>query len=48
MIFAACLQRQDLYNLMRISWAEVQVDSFSFEWKACAKMKGLEVEMEQL
>ena len=30
------------------SWAEVQVDSFSFEYRRCAKMKGLEVWMEQL
>ena len=30
------------------SWAEVQVDCFRFERKGCAKMKGLEVEMEQL
>ena len=30
------------------SWAEVQVDSLSFECRGCAKMKGLEVEMERL
>ena len=30
------------------SWAEVQADSFSFECRGCAKMKELEVEMEQL
>ena len=30
------------------SWAEVQADSFSFECRGCAKMKGLEMEMEQL
>ena len=30
------------------SWAEVQADIFSFECKGCAKMKGLEVEMERL
>ena len=28
------------------SWAEVQEDSFSFECRGCAKMKGLDVEME--
>ena len=27
-------------------WAEVQVDSFSFECRGCAKMKELEVELE--
>ena len=30
------------------SWAEVQVDSFSFECRGCMKMKELEVELEQL
>ena len=30
------------------SWAEVQADSFSFECRGCAKMKEVEVEMEQL
>ena len=30
------------------SWAEVQVDRFSFECRGCVKMKGQEVEMEQL
>ena len=30
------------------SWAEVQADSFSFECRGCAKMKELEVELEQL
>ena len=30
------------------SWAEVQADSFCFECKGCAKMKELEVEMDQL
>ncbi|KAI0209770.1 hypothetical protein LSAT2_005508 [Lamellibrachia satsuma] len=30
------------------SWAEVQVDSFSFECRGCTKMKELEVELEQL
>ena len=30
------------------SWAEDQVDSFSFECRGFAKMKGLEVQMEQL
>ena len=29
------------------SWAEAQ-DSFSFECRGCTKMKGLEMEMEQL
>ena len=29
------------------SWAEVQADSFSFEWE-CTRMKELEVELEQL
>ena len=30
------------------SWAEVQVDSFSFECRGCTRMKELEVELEQL
>ena len=30
------------------SWAEVQADSFSYECRGCAKMKELEVELEQL
>ena len=30
------------------SRAEVQADNFSFECRGCVKMKGLEVEMEQL
>ena len=30
------------------SWAEVQADSFSFECRACTKMKELEVELEEL
>ena len=30
------------------SWDEVQVDSFSFECKGYAKMKGLEVKLEQV
>ena len=30
------------------SWAEVQADSFSFECRGCAKMKGIEVEIERL
>ncbi|KAI0219723.1 hypothetical protein LSAT2_028753 [Lamellibrachia satsuma] len=30
------------------SWAEVQADSFSFECRGCAKMKELEVELEEL
>ena len=30
------------------SWAEVQTDSFSFECRGCAKMKELEVELEEL
>ena len=30
------------------SWAEDQADSFCFECRGCAKMKGLEVEMECL
>ena len=30
------------------SWAEVQVDSFSFECRGCVKMKELEVVSEQL
>ena len=30
------------------SWAEVQVDSFSFECRGCTRMKALEVELEQL
>ena len=30
------------------SWAEVQADSSSFWCRRCAKMKGLEVEMERL
>ena len=30
------------------SWAEVQVDSFSFACRGCVKMKELEVELEQL
>ena len=30
------------------SWAEVQADSFSFEYRGCAKMKELEVELEGL
>ncbi|KAI0239246.1 hypothetical protein LSAT2_010020 [Lamellibrachia satsuma] len=30
------------------SWAEVQVDSFSFECRGCTKMKELEVELEQI
>ena len=30
------------------SWAEVQVDSFSFECRGCTKTKELEVELEQL
>ena len=30
------------------SWAEVQAVSFSFECRGCAKMKELEVELEQL
>ena len=29
-------------------WAEVPADSFSFESRGCAKMKGRQVEMEQL
>ena len=29
-------------------WAEVQADSFNFECRGCAKMKELEVELEQL
>ena len=31
-----------------MSWAEVQADSFSFVCRGCAKMKELEMEMEQL
>ena len=30
------------------SWAEVQADSFSFECRGCARMKELEVELEEL
>ena len=30
------------------SWAEVQVDRFSFECRGCTRMKELEVELEQL
>ena len=30
------------------SWAEVYVDSFSFECRGCTKMKELEVELEEL
>ena len=30
------------------SWAGVQADSFSFEGRGCAKIKRLEMEMEQL
>ena len=30
------------------SWAEVQADSFSFEYRGCTKMKELEVELEDL
>ena len=30
------------------SWAEVQADSFSFEYRGCTKMKELEVELEEL
>ena len=30
------------------SWAEVKVDSFSFECRGCTRMKELEVELEQL
>ena len=30
------------------SWAEVQVDSFGFVCRGCAKIKELEVELEQL
>ena len=30
------------------SWAEVQVDSFSFECRGCTKMKELEMELEQV
>ena len=30
------------------SWAEVQADSFSFEYRGCTKMKELEVELEKL
>ena len=30
------------------SWAEVQADSFSFEYRGCTRMKELEVELEQL
>ena len=29
-------------------WAEVLVDSFSFECRGCTRMKELEVELEQL
>ena len=31
-----------------MSWAEVQADSFSFECRGCARMKELEVELEEL
>ena len=30
------------------SWAEVQADSFSFEYRGCTRMKELEVKVEQL
>ena len=30
------------------SWAEVQADSFSFEYRGCTRVKELEVELEQL
>ncbi|KAI0238011.1 hypothetical protein LSAT2_011361 [Lamellibrachia satsuma] len=30
------------------SWAEVQADSFSFECRGCARMKEIEVELEEL
>ena len=49
LIYGSCSNWMDFVKSgCEKSWAQDQMDSFSFECTGCAKMKELEVELEQL